>query len=361
MMKKLVLVCAVAVLVFSFESALAGRYWYHSQVIDSGGNPIGGGNTAIGMRSGGAYPVVASNQGTAAMLPGFWAEGPMGFAGELIDADTSADGQVIFAGTEGQVGVFGPGGWGVASYPGQAQYKASAAFDNEGNPAVLHKDYNQQLTLTMRDGSSWYSTNLGQPSDDSYALDFDSMNNANVVFNDGAGITYGVKGSATASQWQFSQPVSSVSPMGLVDLVLTENDVPYLFYTENQFLKYAVHIRQTGSWTTGILDQIEHEEAFCAAPDKEGGIGIAYIADDMTLSFISSDGQGAWTGPDRLTCPDGLTPEGIGLTYDYENNPVISYNSATGTWIAYDPEVTPEPATIAMLGMGGLALFVRRK
>lgn len=359
-----------AILLFSLISgnALAGRYWYHSKVTNVNGNPLGEGNTAIGMRSNDTYPVIASNESAAAMLPGFWVNGPVGFyENQLIDADTSSDGQVMFAGTEGQAATFGPSGWGVSSYPGQAEFKASAAFDNDGNPAVLHQNYQGDVTLSMKHGSSWYSSEVGNEqihniSTPAYALDFDSLNQANVVFEDGGGMIYGVRGSSTGNQWQFSQPVSSINPEGLIDMAMTENDVPYIFYPQGGFLKYAVYSRQTGDWSTNMLDML-FGQTFCAVADNQGGIGVAYISDNgRTLSFVSTDGDGSWSGPDRLSCPEGIRYDrGLGLTFDGDNNPVISYADGGGeTWIAYDP-VVPEPATIGLLAAGGLFIARRRK
>jgi hypothetical protein len=50
----------------------------------------------------------------------------------------------------------------------------------------------------------------------------------------------------------------------------------------------------------------------------------------------------------------------VGLAFDYENNPVISFTDQAGNLaIAYDPVEIPEPVTMAIFALG--FALIRRK
>jgi hypothetical protein len=76
------------------------------------------------------------------------------------------------------------------------------------------------------------------------------------------------------------------------------------------------------------------------------------------LSFAYTDGSGGF-GLERLT--EANWDRTVGLAFDFEGNPVISYDNYGELWIAYDPVVVPEPATITMLLIGGCLALRRRK
>lgn len=372
-MKKQILF-VILVISLSCSSVFAGRTWFYNEVTDLWGDPIMiNGDTAIGMRSGGAWPVVAYSDGgpqsgSACMLPGAWAEGPVSFAGRCLDGATAPDSTVGFVSDEGQVIMLGKAGWSSSFCSGYVQpmHKNSIAFNNNSAPGVLYRSFSSELRLSMKSGGAWYSSTVqesgGPPVQaDAYALDFDSYNQANVAFEDGDKLRYATKGVLTGNQWVISSyddaPIIGFSDQ--FDMALTAADVPYVLYRENSgnLLKYAVYDRHSDSWMTGTLSTVVLNN-FCVAADSGGGIGVAfveYFGETPMLSYAYSDGSG-WTWLDRLV--EARAECMVGLAFDYENNPVISFVGMDGiVKIAYDP--IPEPATLVVLALG-FAIIRRR-
>ncbi|MDD5010560.1 MAG: PEP-CTERM sorting domain-containing protein [Phycisphaerae bacterium] len=354
-------------------SAFAGRTWFYNEITDSYGMPITNVDSAIGMRSGNAWPVVAyssgGNSGVAVMLPGAWAAGPASFTGEFLDGAVAPDGTMGFVDNSGRVITLNTAGWG-SSYCGSiypSMSRNSIAFNNNSAPGVVYRSSSDELTLAMRSGGSWYNSTIqGYPGGpgimtDAFALDFDSYNQANVAFKDGDTLRYATKGVLTGNQWSVSSFMDApfIGNAAGLDMALTNEDVPYVFYNNNNFLSYAVYDRQSDSWMTNILDTLVGMPMnFCVKADSTGGIGVAYVADFggiPMLSFAYVDGSG-WMGVDRLVEARGEWM--IGLAFDYENNPVISFVDDMGNLtIAYDP--IPEPATMAIFALG--LAFIRRR
>ncbi|NIA17049.1 MAG: PEP-CTERM sorting domain-containing protein [Planctomycetes bacterium] len=382
-MKSTILIVSILLVVLlASGDASAGRYWSYSPVLGPDGRSLGNGSSAIGMRSGNTWPVVAysgyyyggNDGGAAAMMPGYWLQGPVGFYGQMVtDGATAPDGTVGFVGHQGSVVTLGRNGWSGGFYSGSTYYRggqASISFNNDSELGVLYKNYSDQLTLAMRSGGTWHQSTLINGYNSSfrsygYALDFDSYNQANVVLSENNRFVFGSKGVMSSGQWVFDDPAnpSYNGPFtrGYVamDMALTSNDIPYVVYAEQDLLKYAVYDRQTSGWSGGIIDSLRYAN-FVVKSDDNGGIGVAYVTDyDNTLSFAYTDGSSGF-GVERLTEADPMSF--VGLAFDFEGNPVISYDNNHGElWIAYDPVVIPEPATIAMLLIGGCLALRRRK
>jgi hypothetical protein len=256
--KSILSVSILLVVLLVSSDASAGRYWFYSPVEGPDDMPLGGGNSAIGMRSGNTWPVVAYSEGqygdggAAAMMPGYWLQGPVGFYGPVvINGATAPDGTVGFADNHGGVVTFGQNGWGSGSYNGDACYRASMSFNNGSKPAVLHQNHFGELALSMRSGATWYQSTLangftGPFHTDGYALDFDSYNQANVVFTENDRLVFGSKGVMSSGQWAFSDPANPsyngpiISGSVSMDMALTGNDIPYVVYAEYDLLKYAI-------------------------------------------------------------------------------------------------------------------------
>lgn len=375
-MKKTIIFSAVAILLIS-NISFAGRTWFFNEIKTSDNQPIMPGDTAISMRSNDTWPVVAysggPNGGAAVMLPGTWVNKPIAFNGEYLDAATAPDGTIAFADNQGQVAMFGKTGWSSGFYNGSSMYKSSIAFNNNSVPAVLHNSNgNNYLTLSIKSGAAWFSSTIqeypGGPSfmTDAFALGYDSYNQANVVFKDASNLRYATKGVLTENQWVLNSIDNSpyIGGNGQIDMALSSNDIPYVLYSEESFLKFAIYDRQSDDWLTGALDNLtggSSEGNFCVTADKNGGIGVAYVtqfAGNDMLSFAYNDGSG-WSLPERLAPAQAFHM--VGLAFDYENNPVISYVDMDGKMkIAYDPVEVPEPMTMTILAIG-LSFIKRRK
>jgi hypothetical protein len=378
-MKKSILY-VVLIVFLTCGSAFAGRTWFYNEVTDSQGNPIGQGDTVIGMRSGNAWPVVAysdgsSDSGTACMLPGAWAKGPVSFinSGRVLDGATAPDSTVGFVSNTGQVIMLNKTGWSSSFCSSEvlpsSPYKNSIAFNNNSVPGVLYRDTDSSLKLAMRSGGAWYSStvqeSVGPPVQTNvYALDFDSYNQANAAFWNNGRLCYATKGVLTGNQWVFNS-IENAPVIGNAmqfDMALAADDVPYVLYSDSSLLKYAVYDRHSDSWMTGILDALENSQFgnFCVTADSVGGIGVAYVANFAgmpMLSYAYNNGSD-WTWLDRLV--EARPDYTVGLAFDYENNPVISFVGMDGRMqIAYDPQEIPEPATLAVLALG-FALIRRR-
>ncbi len=365
--KSFILISVVIICVFSVHS-FAGRIWYHSP-IGTDNNPIQGTDSAIGMRSSShSWPVAASGGpggSSAALTPAGWVRGTFSLH-ERIDGATADDGTVGFADRYANIGLLTRNGWAAMSYPGEAYETPSIAFTSGSSPAVLHNNIqNGDITLSVHNGSGWISSTVENYQfdgfgTDSYALDFDSYDNANIAFYDGGMLWFGVNGVITGNQWQLSDPANNpqIGSADYIDAAVTSGDMFWASYSDNQNLGYAVYDTQTASITSGIIDNTLYSESFSMAADENGGVGIAYVADHQgtpTLSFAYNDGSGIWN-IERIHDAD---PYRVGLTFDYDNNPVISYSYMGDLRMAYDPVVTPEPATALILAVGGF--FIKRR
>jgi hypothetical protein len=303
--------------------------------------------------------------GAAALVPGGWIKGPVTFGIRAhLDGASAPDGSVGFCDDYGNVNILGKNGWTSSTIASNVGYsKNSIAFTKDSQAAVLAKaQSNSNLTLYVQSGSEWYSSTVSSatcPSINSsdYAVDFDSYGQANIIFNNSGKLAYAQKGIFTGNQWQINISQTAPAVLGPMDLAISSNDTPFAAYATDRYLFCAVYNKYTADWTTTILDNYfySYSGGFQISADTKGGIGIAYVDAANMLSYIYSNGSG-WTLPEKLTKADYYND--VGLAFDYENNPVISYSYQGKMYIAYDPVPAPEPATIGLLAIG--LAFIKR-
>lgn len=360
------------------NSAVAQRQWNFQRIDDAMGQPIGSGNTAIAMRSGSAWPVVATNTAVAAMVPGGWVKAANGFSSlGFLDGATSPDGRSIaFAAETGEVLTFSSSGWNRSIASAGWNWQPSVAFTNNNNPAILGNG-NNGLTLSVQNGSNWISSSLGVWAERS-ALAYDSYNQANVVYTQGGQLMYATKGILTNNSWAFTDSQQSMflpSNNSPLDLELNSNDVPFVIYnTDLNLIACSSYDRQQGKWNSSLIGP-SSDYNYTMSSDSLGGIGIAYVTNNMedgqfTIGFSYINGNKSWStnsiwdgGAFNNTegLPSLMPEPHIGLAFDEANNPVISFTSGNGVYIAYDPVIVPEPATAAILLLGGVLIRRIRK
>lgn len=370
MLKKVFLISIVLMLCVS-NIAVAGRTWIKTPV-EVDGMPVNGPRCALAMRSGNTWPVVSygdpDTSATAAMTPVGWMAGP--FGGPVdggISAATSPGGTAGFAYDNGSVLMLSQSGWATSYYgSGTNATKPSIAFNGDDNPAVLHNTggFGDDLTLAIFNGTGWYQNVVenafeGPFLSEAFALEYDSYNQANIVFENGGELMFGVKGVMTQNQWQFDTIELSLD-VPIINMAMGADDVPWITYADEGELCYATYDRQLQTWTNGVIDQLG-SEYFSMAIDNTGGIGVAFIDTDDMLTFSHNDG-GGWVSDTDIA--QVLLGSDVSLAFDADDNPLICYSDfdhGGDLYLAYDPVMVPEPATVVLLAIGTAILRRRRR
>ena len=372
MSRKILPVSLLLLLVCATSQVQAGRIWITNPIeLNVGGGmteTINASRCALAMRSQGTWPVVAyaggTDRGIAMMTPVGYVpvyQPGSGWAGS-IDAAVSSTGLVGFACASGQYAQLGPSGLGTVGYSGQTSLdsRPGLAYRADALPSVAHDGASANVSVSMYNGMSWVQD---IPNDQGstfsghlFALEYDSLGNTNLVFSDGATTTSAFK---QAGQWYFTD--IGLNSTDDLDLALAYGDVPWLAYKDGTDLYYTTYDRQSNTWTAGdYLDALSPTGTghFSVASDAFGGVGFAYVDDLGMLTYKYWDRTEGWQSDSLITQANGSGD--VSLAFDADNNPVICYQDTGGLLsLAYDP-VIPEPASLALIGLGALLLRRRR-
>lgn len=115
-----------------------------------------------------------------------------------------------------------------------------------------------------------------------------------------------------------------------------------------------------GTWTAGWIGSTANNSAIPIAADSTGVVGAAYV-DSSTFDLIYAYWS-ASAGWNTTTVDTFVDPHyQIGLDFDYDDLPVISYVKGNSLYVAYDPIVAvPEPTAVMLLSGLGLLMLQRR-
>ncbi len=364
MFKKTILTAVVLISLLTCN-AMADLAWYFQNTEIQANGPAG---SALGMRSGNTWPVIFSGDQAAVMYPTGWYE---------ITNNTLLEPSTIRAASSstGEVAAWDSFGSGIVlNQYGPASIQANyMTFDSQGR--LWKADLGG---ISYRDNGAWYSL----PSIQNY----DANNTSLAVSSSGevgvitAGEYYHY--SSLTGGWTQGWGIGGIPYMPQQPaLIFDSHDSPvFVAYDGMNGIACDFNVR-TGLWNqTGLPNAQNIQGVLPIATDGNGTIGTAYVSDDGMGNpklYYAFTGNGSdWTAVEVPTVDileyqgptfpslEGIEPLAgtVGLEYDYEGNPVISYvGEDNNIWLAYDPVIVPEPATLVMLSFGGLALIRRRK
>jgi hypothetical protein len=173
------------------------------------------------------------------------------------------------------------------------------------------------------------------------------------------------------SQWKNAsqQPGIDVG-VAFVSLACGPNDeIGFSAVKSSYGLDYAYFSPQTGTWQIDAVAPTGSNSPYYSAP-----VDLAFNSAGMpAMAYATNTGSGNnihYRYKVGLGWGDSIVPDvayyygsGMGLAFDSADLPVLAYQSySTGRMrLAYDPIITPEPTSLALLAAGAVCVIRRRK
>ena len=334
----------VMVLGAAVASASPGPFTWVFQ--DTGWWSAGG--SSLAMRDGNAWPVIFDGDGSAYSLfpvtnpetgTNWFRIGSNLYPSGSGKAKSSPDGRVSFQNDQAAVVSSKPAGWTPLG-------NLRVAFDRDG---ALHTAQGQNAGIPGYEGGDIMQLAIS-PAGEIGIIDGDMMYH---------------QYSAWIGWGNFDlNSLQSYSEPGYMDLEFDSLGQPHAIgidYDNNNLNVYDFDI-VTGEWNAQSLGTVNYWDSSELAASGDGKVGTAWVYDG-TLYYAYKDGASPWTVTVVFSDQGGgLNDQKAGIEYDYAGLPVLSFEYEENYCLAYDPASTlPEPATMALLAIGGVGILVRRR
>jgi hypothetical protein len=389
------LVVVLCMFACAAQTNAAGYSWTYQRVDQS--SPWGGPpQVSMAMRTGATWPTVfyqPSAQGGAlvssTLTPTGWSKTTLDSVPQqtFMRTELAPDGRVgaVWQSQSNGVrfGQFTSSGWqySTAFTPNSPPSSSGAnapdlAYLSGNRPVVTYADPSGPIHVGVYNGLGWDSEAIsyaqGGPTMGSFASTaVDSRDDIAVAYSTGSNVVFAQK--SLGGTWSYADLgnmfAGSTKNLSLGFGPNDEVGMAVLYGSgSTASLGYAWFDIQSGSWRHEILAYNEvSSQRVNLTFDAAGHPSLSYVEYGGLVHYRTNDGHG-WLD---VTLSAGLDPatglnllprsdSDVALAFDAAGLPVLSYYSgSSGLLLAYDPQITPEPATLLLL-VGGVVLLGRR-
>lgn len=264
-------------------------------------------------------------------------------------------------------------GW--QSTPFSVAYRSSnpdLAYTSANRPVVAYGNAGK-INLSAFDSTNWASeevTMYGVPTDASrISMDVDSLDRVGLAWSTGSGVDFAMKDPITGAWTPYVAPQGAQNPLHSlysvqnISLAYGPNDETAMLISQNNVLTYAYFDIRSGQWKTETAASGVGSRFSELVFDNNGVPSFAYVDYTSSGNNLHYRRRVGFGWQDVVLPARAYYNAGVSLAFDFENLPVIAFrgdsNPYYGLTLAYDPIETPEPATLALLGLA--VLFVRKR
>lgn len=314
------------------------------------------GPTALGMRNGRAWPVIINDSAQLDLTPvdfggSNWFDSSGGVALGPKRAATSVDGRVA-------VVAFNPPGDAIVTTSPTGNFGnlpstvAAVTFDDSGN-LVTATDSNVSSTgLIQTTGIK--DVTVSEAGGIAVVVGNGVMHWANPITGLSGFVDPIVATNTHASLATSSAPAITFDSLGRPHIVGVN--------TDNEVVAFSFDII-TGQWEDTVLGAgVASTTLVALEADSDRTVGAAWVDLAGTLHYAFKTNREPWL-PLTVTPQVAGPNNSVGLAFDYNDFPVISYNHQGRVWLAYDPPASavPEPTSAVVLGLGGFLVMKRSR